>query len=995
MKNIIQILVVGYGLIFTQTVQEIKIAKDLIKKKGLSEEQIRSLAKQKGYSDEKIENALKKERKINQNTKKNNNHNAEKISQIYESEESSINNAKTENFNDDRIIDEKLSKIEKPPAKIEDTRGGVLDYFGYDIFKRDPALFQEASIGVVDPNYLIGPGDEIIIMLWGETQFRQVLSVDREGFIFIPEIGQVFVNGLNLKLLESKLFRVFSQSYASLDPKSGKATTFLDISLGNLRPLRIQVLGEIAQPGSYTVSPSTTLFSALYYFNGPTYNGSLRDIQLIRGGKKISSIDFYKYLLTGEKPLDQKLQLDDVIFVPPRLKSIAIEGEVKRSGIYELKSEEGFLSLINFAGGLEVTSYLDRSQIDRVVSFEDRERLGMDRMIIDVDLKEILKSKNQFSLQDGDIIKVFSISESRENTVSIEGAVNRPGTYDIGNSLKISQLIKRADGLMGDAYIQKIDLTRINPDYSEKLINLNLNKILNEDYNEDIFLNSNDKIKVYSITEMTDKAFVTINGHVKNKGSYLLQENMTLYDLIFKSGGFVDRDFKKLTYLKRAEIIRYKKENNNKEIIPFDLGLVLEKKGMSKTPLFSKDVIRIYSIAEIEGETRFVYLSGHAKRPGKYELYEHNMRIKDLLFKSGGYDDLVFKSNTLLSRADLIRIEEGKSSKVLIPFNLEDVLYNPESKQNYFLLPGDELRIYPKEILQKEQKVLIGGSVVLPGSYIYKKDMTLLDLILEARGLNQNSYLYRVEVSRLDILNQKKYNYADLIVFNITQDFKVKDHKSYNKLEDFLIKPYDKIQVRSNDFFTKNRIVQIEGEVQFPGDYSILKFDELITDIISRAGGLLPSSFITGSEYYRGSRKINVSFEKIIKNPKSKLNLRVQNGDIIKINKQPNLVIIEGEVNSPGIHKYVPNKRLNYYLDLAGGLNLNSEKNNIWIEYPNGDSKKYKRYSFISPKVIDGSVIKIGKKEETEPFDKTEYAKELTSILANIAQVIVILSLGN
>ena len=144
----------------------------------------------------------------------------------------------------------------------------------------------------MDPNYVISPGDEIIVMLWGETQFRQVLTVNREGFIFIPDIGQVFVNGFNLNLLESKLFKVLSQSFASLSPKSGEATTFLDISLGNLKPLRIQVLGEINQPGAYTVSPSTTLFTSLYYFNGPSTLGSLRDIRLIRNGKRLHQLTF-------------------------------------------------------------------------------------------------------------------------------------------------------------------------------------------------------------------------------------------------------------------------------------------------------------------------------------------------------------------------------------------------------------------------------------------------------------------------------------------------------------------------------------------------------------------------------------------------------------------------------------------------------------------------------------------------------------------------------
>ena len=253
-------------------------------------------------------------------------------------------------------------------------------------------MFQATSVGIVDPDYLIGPGDEIIVMLWGETQFRQVLTVDREGFVFVPEIGQVFVNGLNLNLLESKLFRVFSQSYASLNPQGRTPTTFLDISLGNLRPLRIQVLGEVAQPGAYTVSPSATLFSSLYYFNGPTILGSLRDIQLIRGGDNIKSIDFYNYLLTGKKPKDQKLQLDDVIFIPRRLKTVSISGEVNRAGIYELKPDENLTDLITIAGDLKVTAYLNRAQIDRIVPFEKRAELGMDRMFIDVNLEQVLQS---------------------------------------------------------------------------------------------------------------------------------------------------------------------------------------------------------------------------------------------------------------------------------------------------------------------------------------------------------------------------------------------------------------------------------------------------------------------------------------------------------------------------------------------------------------------------------------------------------------------------
>ena len=152
-------------------------------------------------------------------------------------------------------------------------------------------------------------------MLWGETEFRQQFTVDREGFVFIPEVGQVFVNGLNLGELENKISKILSKFYSSLNPIVGKPSTFLDVSLGKLRPLRVMVLGDVAQPGSYTISPTTTLFSSLYYFGGPTFQGSIGDIHLIRNGKKISSIDFYDYLLSGQSNNDVRLQLDDVIFI--------------------------------------------------------------------------------------------------------------------------------------------------------------------------------------------------------------------------------------------------------------------------------------------------------------------------------------------------------------------------------------------------------------------------------------------------------------------------------------------------------------------------------------------------------------------------------------------------------------------------------------------------------------------------------------------------------
>ena len=969
-------------------------------------QEIKKLAKNKGFTENQIQNTLKKNKSFKSQDF---NKQEEIIEEIaLPSQEQSIQIVedeiikKNDNLDKKKVkieaLDDQLKKVEKKSTILEEDTGY---FFGYDIFKKDPSLFQTTSFGVVDPSYLIGPGDEIIIMLWGETQFRQVFSVDREGFVFIPEIGQVFVNGLNLNLLESKLFRVFSQSYASLNPQAGVPTTFLDVSLGNLRPLRIQVLGEVSQPGAYTVSPSTTLFSSLYYFNGPTTLGSLRDIRLIRGEEKIATIDFYDYLLTGKKPQDLKLQLDDIVFIPPRLKTVVIEGEINRSGIYELKEEESLLDLLSIAGGLKITAYLERSQIDRIVPFSDREQLGMERMYVDVNLEQVLKSKNKFILQDGDRIEVFSVLDSRLNAVDLIGSVTRPGRYDLGDSMTISQLINKADGLLGDAYLERADIIRLKPDFTEELIKVNLKDALIGNLKDNIDLQGSDRVQVYGKSEMVPKTYLSIFGHVKNPGKYPIQENITLYDLIFKAGGFLDEEFKKRTYLKRAELIRAHKNTNEKEIIPFNLEQVLNKKGKAHVPLKADDLVRIYSIAEIQGTTRYVSINGHVKNPGRYELFEGNMRIYDLLFRAGGFDDPLFKSKAFLGRADLIRFEKNQTSQFVIPFHLDSVLTDKMNKQNILLLPEDRIRIYSENTFNTVSNVIINGDVRKPGSYKLKSKMTLKDLILEADGLKDNIFRYRVEIARINPINDNLDQYAKVITFDINHKFRILNKEDTHMLKSvslndstFYLRPFDLVSIRKDPYFSKQKIVSVKGEVLYPGEYVILSSEEKITDIIFRAGGLRPSAFLMGTEYLRDGIKIKSSFKKIIKNPKSNLNFNVQGGDEIIIKSKPNLVIMKGQVNSPGIHKYIHGKRLKYYLNLAGGLSPDGDISNIWVEYPDGESKKYKNIFSLSPKISDGSIIIVGKKKEEEPFDKTEFAKELTSIIANLAQTLTIIMIA-
>ena len=1004
-KNIAFFLVLE--LVASQTAQQIQQAKELVKKGVVSEQQAIDAAKARGISDSKINSMLQK---------KEGKQNSESIN-IPTIQKSSMNEQKVNNedANNDKVSDvliesdnselesEVLEIIDEGEInfrKVAEDMSSKLRFFGYDIFLRDPELFQASSSGAVDPDYLIGPGDDIIVMLWGETQFRLELSVDREGFVFIPEIGQVFVNGLNLNLLESKLFKVFSQSYASLNPRGQKPTTFLDVSLGDLRPLRIHVLGEVSQPGAYTVNPSSTLFSSLYYFNGPNFLGSLRDIQLIRNDKKISSIDFYDYLLTGKKPRDEKLQLDDVIFIPKRLKTVTIEGQINRSGIYELKDRETLKDLLSIAGGLKASAYLDRAQIDRIIPFDERLELGMDRMIVDVNLKDILNSKSKFLVNDGDQIRIFSILEQRQNTVTISGAISRPGTYDLGKGLKLSDLVEKADGLLGDAYKERVDVVRTNPDYTESLIKLDLGKALEFEGEENINLQGSDFIRIYGMTEMIPKYYVSIKGHVLRPGRYPLQKGMTLYDLIFKAGGFIDEEFKNKTYLDRAELVRKIKNSDDKEIIPFDLGEVLDKKGLANLELKVDDFVEIYSLADMVGGERWVYISGHVKRPGRYELFEDNMTIYDLLFKSGGFEDPLFRSQTYLNRADLVRYDKDRITQSLIPFSIDAIMDDKNNEQNITLMHGDEIKVYSERIFNSKQTVSIDGLVKSPGTYDMKTEMTLKDLILEAGGLDRDQYGYRVELARLDVESQDLAKYADVITFNIDTKFRLnfEDNSSSELIDEannFILKPYDMITLRPHPYLSNMKKITVSGEILYPGEYTILSSQETISDIVNRAGGLTPSAYQEGSIYSRKGEKVNLSIAKILKNPGSKLDFKIMDGDVLIIASNPNIIKIMGEVNNPGNLQYIPNKRLKYYLKRSGGFSPNVDKNNIWIEYPDGMSKKYKKWSILSPSVQDGSLIQVGKKPEKEPVDSTEFLKEVATIFASIAQALAMLAIAS
>ena len=366
---------------------------------------------------------------------------------------------------------------------------------------------------------------------------RQTYVVTRDGYVFIENVGQVFVNGLTLSQLEDKLLKLLAKVYSSLSSDMN-ATSYLDVSLGGaaLIPKRIFALGDVLQPGAYETPSSTTLFSSLFYFNGPTRNGSLRNIQLIRNKKVIGSVDYYSYLLFGRKTNDIQIQKNDIVFIPKRGRTVAVKGEILRPAIYELNSTEKLSDLIEIAGGVIQQHIKKRLQITRILPFNDKIKTEQGLTKIDINLNDLIKKTVDIELFDGDTVQFFSISKKFSDVVTISGDIMRPGTYQLTKDMKVLDLIEKADGLKATSFLENATVTRLNKDSSLTNISINLAETLENDPVHNISLFSNDIVKIYNSHSMKFKSNVSINGHVLFPGEKTYKDSMTVLDLIFRWG---------------------------------------------------------------------------------------------------------------------------------------------------------------------------------------------------------------------------------------------------------------------------------------------------------------------------------------------------------------------------------------------------------------------------------------------------------------------------
>ncbi len=436
-------------------------------------------------------------------------------------------------------------KVEKDNTKVVEDPFSELPVFGFDVFKNANLNFNPEIYGPVDADYPIGAGDQIIISLWGEVELRHDLTVDRNGQIFIPDVGLVKASGFTLGDLKKKLVQVMGRSYSSLL----KNKAYLDVSLGKLRSIRLFVVGDVNKPGVFTVPALTSIFNMFFYAAGIKETGSLRRISLVRNDEEVEILDIYDFLNHGKQFSSIRLQQNDVIVVPTAVKHVYLAGAVNKKAVFELKDDEGLLELIKFAGGFKDNAYMEQIQIERYLANKDRK-------LIDVNYKNLISDNRNFTLENGDRVLVNKLNRDIENFVTIDGPIYGPKKFEYMQGMTVGELFAKVDSVGGEAFLERIHITRTLPDRKKQVFSINLKMILEKAQN-DFDLAAQDHISIKSKSDLFPPDSVSIYGAVNSPGKYLLKKSMTLRDLVFDAGGF-RRDAK----IMETEISRIDPQNS-------------------------------------------------------------------------------------------------------------------------------------------------------------------------------------------------------------------------------------------------------------------------------------------------------------------------------------------------------------------------------------------------------------------------------------------------
>ena len=609
-----------------------------------------------------------------------------------------------------------------------------LRIFGLDVFRRRGREFQPALGGPVDPSYVLGPGDQLVLILTGDVEQVNNLTVTREGFVVIPQVGQLYVANLTLGQLEEQLYSRLGRVYSGVR-KGPNARTRFQLSISKLRTIQVYVTGEVQRPGAYQVSAGGSVLASLYAAGGPTDRGSLRRVEVKRGVKSVGALDLYDYLLRGENNTAVSLASGDVLFVPPHGARVKVTGEVLRPAIYELKPDETLRDLVAYAGGYTESALTTRLQIHRVLPPGARGEPGRDRVVVDVASDGMRTGVvPPYGVEAGDSVVVFPVGDRTRAVVRVKGNVWTAGAIGFTPGMKLSEALRLAGGPKPDTYLGQVLVSRLRPDSTRFQLRSTLADSTGRP-TEDLLLQEDDEISVFSRSDFRGERFVVVTGAVRKPGRLPYREGMTLRDALLEASGLrVD------AYLKEAEVARLPRDRSAGQVattvrVPLDSTYVFDRApdgtylgppglpapagGASEFALEPYDNVLVLAQPQWELQ-RLVAITGQVNFPGNYALASRTERLTDLIARAGGLTSEAYPTGVELYRTQK---DQGRIG-VDLPRALEDPAYH----DNLILIGGDSVHIP-----EYNPVVQVRGAVNAPVAVTWVKGKDV-DFYVQAAG---------------------------------------------------------------------------------------------------------------------------------------------------------------------------------------------------------------------------------------------------------------------
>ncbi|TDE51312.1 SLBB domain-containing protein [Flavobacterium sp. GT3P67] len=605
-------------------------------------------------------------------------------------------------------------------TKVKDSINALV--FGSELFD-NPTLNFEPNLKLATPvNYILGPGDELQVSVYGVQEFNASIPVSVEGKVTIQYVGQIAVSGMTIEAATQKIRNAIAGVYSTV--RSGQSQ--VTVNLTRIRTIKVTLIGS-KQPGNYSISSLATVYNALFLGGGPGKNGSYRNIELIRNNKVFTKVDIYNFLVNGDQSDNVGLKDNDVIRIPAYNQRVTLEGQVKRPGIFEMKKGETFNDLLLFASGFNEFAY--------TASVNVLQKTDKEFKVRDIKASEFTSYKPL----SGDVFRVTKILNRFENRIKIDGAVFRPDTYSFYEGMRISDLIAKAEGLKEDAYSNRGRIIRLQPDLTTEIVNVNLAKALEGDLEADIALHKEDIVTVYSILDFVEEYKITIDGEIKKPGVYDYHENLTLNDLLVQAGGLTGSASKRVEVARMIQSEEVDDANSNKAEL-FNIEITANNNEQLKNfELQPFDVVNIRKMA-VYDKPEMVTVNGAVHYAGKYVLAHKKDKIYDVVQRAGGLTSLANVEGVKIKRpiqakqieaVESVDLNLGKKDSLqkkltkklkedlkfaIIPVDWRAIVKNQNSSTNVTLFPGDEI-----EVATFNEGVKVTGNVLLTSEIPYDK----------------------------------------------------------------------------------------------------------------------------------------------------------------------------------------------------------------------------------------------------------------------------------